>query len=108
MTAPDAFALGGQQDDAELVELEQELHAIAEQMQGVEDDDEMDALGDIHLELLTRINRTPPKTLRGLTVKLRAYAGVHYGAELRNGSDAEAFAEILEFVEQRVEEEPQP
>jgi hypothetical protein len=75
MTAPDPFALGGRQDDAELVELEHQLRDVLSRWNddGMYDmsDDDADVLCHQQHGLEERINETAPRTATGAAVKLR-------------------------------------
>lgn len=93
----DPFALGGRQDDAELVQIEQELWAARAELDSPLTDSRAHALANRTRELERRINETTPKTAAGVAVKLRQILDA-----VRNGhaeaDEADSLEQLIEFV----------
>src|SRR5829696_8615137 len=90
----DPFALGGRHVDAELIALEQALAALKWRVEGIEKEmPEWEAAMVNYSHLIERICSAPPRTMRGLLIKLR----------LADDLDADGYDQCVEFIQRRME-----
>src|SRR4051812_3842182 len=100
MNAPDQFALGGRQDDAELIEAKRHILALMPAFCARETtDDERNRLCHEIYEEVERINAIPPKTLLGAAVKLWLLASPDIGMEAgERDDDFVSLRQVAEFM----------
>jgi len=105
MSAPDAFALGGRQDDGELIAAEQRLAVVHQQREQLSTKDPAHAAlgGEIWNTLYPLISRTPPKSLAGVAVKLRLLTHPDFGIEAADmcEDDWVSLQQVRDFAEAR-------
>jgi hypothetical protein len=103
MSAPDAFAAGGQQDDAMLIEAERQLAATQQKRKECPDADEVawEALCQEMDRLEDFICTTRPITLPGCAVKMRLLCHPELGPAARDLFDVHevALKQVREFIE---------
>jgi hypothetical protein len=110
MTAPDPFALGGRQDDAELVAADQRSAALLPQfVLGDLDDATGAALCTAIYAEVEIINATPPKTMLGAAIKLRVLSSPVVGMEVgERDDDLPSLRQVAEFIDERLWNAPDP